>query len=177
MTDLPNSDFKRSTVVREDTRATVSDNQIREMLDGVFEVYYTRNEDLNREREADKKATIDWLISEYRQGPALGGTRASRPVFTYTFGTSVWVGIKRMVLMCQPDCAICGRPVKEVHHIRPKFLKGTDHPRNVVGLCSECHDQVHRDIDLGIENLLKRTPDLAYFQIPGTKLLIEYDGD
>lgn len=44
-------------------------------------------------------------------------------------------------------CAGCGCVACEVHHIRPREYGGTDHPRNLIPLCRECHDQIHREID------------------------------
>lgn len=64
-------------------------------------------------------------------------------------------------MLRDPICRICGkRPTKEVHHIRPRFLKGTDHPRNLIGLCLECHDEVHRKIDNGIQTALMESLDI-----------------
>lgn len=72
------------------------------------------------------------------------------------FGSDEWAALKRGVLLRDPVCQMCGiRPTKEVHHIRPRFLKGTNHPRNLIGLCLECHDEVHRYIEDGIQKVLE----------------------
>ena len=39
-------------------------------------------------------------------------------------------------------CVSCGRPIKEIHHLRRKVKGGTDNPDNLVGLCEDCHDLV-----------------------------------
>lgn len=132
-------------------------DSVREMLQAHIEVYYVRDEETNRKREKEKEQTIDWIISELKEGALPGGTSARLPDFTYIFGGVVWDVLRKAVMMIQPDCYICGQPTREVHHIRPRFLKGTDHPRNVVGLCLECHDQIHRDIDSGIGHVLEQS--------------------
>lgn len=42
-------------------------------------------------------------------------------------------------------CALCDGPVEHVHHIVPRSRSGSDRPENLVGLCSHCHEQVHKD--------------------------------
>lgn len=36
-------------------------------------------------------------------------------------------------------CQICSREADEVHHILPRYLGGTDHPDNLISLCSLDH--------------------------------------
>lgn len=45
----------------------------------------------------------------------------------------------------------------EVHHIRPRYLRGKNHPRNLVCLCTKCHDEVHRRIESGICDAIARS--------------------
>ena len=54
-------------------------------------------------------------------------------------------------------CMSCGEPADEVHHIRPRHLGGTDHPRNLVPLCEACHDEVHRRLDAAVSEAIERT--------------------
>lgn len=43
-----------------------------------------------------------------------------------------------------PMCKNCGeRPSREEHHIIFKGQGGGDTPRNLIGLCLECHDLAH----------------------------------
>ena len=48
----------------------------------------------------------------------------------------------------------CGEPADEVHHIRPRHLGGTDHPRNLVPLCEACHDEIHRRLDAAVADAI-----------------------
>lgn len=43
-------------------------------------------------------------------------------------------------------CAICGKPLHEHwhnHHIKPKSQGGSDGPENRVGVCEDCHKDIH----------------------------------
>ena len=40
-------------------------------------------------------------------------------------------------------CAVCGKPLKHIHHILPKSKGGSDGPENRIGLCEDCHHKVH----------------------------------
>lgn len=165
----------KTTTREKMTEEPISDEQIREVVDKCIEVYYTRSPETNHKREEEKAETINWLISEYRKGACPEGVRGQLPDFTYTFGdSSIWDAIRRMVLLCQPKCAICGEPVKEIHHIRPKFLGGINHPRNVIGLCLKCHDQVHRNIDLGIAEVISKSVPVTSTQLQPSCTLDEF---
>lgn len=90
------------------------------------------------------------LVSELMKGPITGGLRKEIPIENM-FGSDEWQGLRRGVMLRDPICRICGeRPTKEVHHIRPRYLGGKNHPRNLIGLCLECHDEVHRYIEYGL---------------------------
>lgn len=41
-------------------------------------------------------------------------------------------------------CACCGRPIEHYHHIVPRSEGGSDVPENIVGLCKDCHDRIHK---------------------------------
>jgi len=42
-------------------------------------------------------------------------------------------------------CRICGcSDAHDVHHIRPRWLGGIDHPFNLLTLCRECHKAEHK---------------------------------
>ena len=40
-------------------------------------------------------------------------------------------------------CACCGKPIEQFHHIVPRHEGGSDRPENIIGLCGECHEDVH----------------------------------
>jgi len=41
-------------------------------------------------------------------------------------------------------CTMCGRPAEEVHHKVPRSKGGKNEPRNLIVLCRECHEMMHR---------------------------------
>ncbi len=41
-------------------------------------------------------------------------------------------------------CTMCGRPAKEVHHKVPRSKGGKNDSGNLVVLCRECHEMMHR---------------------------------
>ena len=133
--------------------------KMQEILNECLEVYYVKDTQLNKKREEDKRKTIDWIISGILEGPQMCGVQASstsNPEYTWTFGSGVWKGEQRCILIRDPICRMCGiRSSVEVHHIRPKYLQGNpEHPRNLIGLCMECHDEVHRRINAGIQTAI-----------------------
>lgn len=134
-------------------------DEIEQILNEKLQVYYTKKEDVNRERELKKQKTIKWLMSQYRLGPQPGGVlRSDRDLPDYCFwGSDLWEIHKAVIKIRDPMCRICMKnPTTEIHHIRPKHLKGSYyHPRNLIGLCTECHDEVHRRIDQGINDIIE----------------------
>lgn len=41
-------------------------------------------------------------------------------------------------------CACCGRPIEHFHHIVPRSEGGSNVPENIVGLCKDCHERLHK---------------------------------
>ncbi len=41
-------------------------------------------------------------------------------------------------------CPICGKPIAQYHHIRPRSMGGSDTLANIIGLCEDCHENVHK---------------------------------
>lgn len=144
------------------------EEKMRVQLDKTLEVFYTKNVETNKKREEDKKKAIDWIVNTIMQGPVKGGIQGSsynNPDCSWTFGDSyIWEGEKKCILIRDPICRICGKnPSVEVHHIRPKHLKGNPiHPGNLIGLCLECHDEVHRRIDKGIQKAIDESLDVDF---------------
>lgn len=134
-------------------------DEIRTYLERNLEVTHTKREpDTNAKRDQNKADTIDWTIDQMKQGPMQGGTKTDLPDFAWLFGGHYWQVIRNATRMRDPKCRICNRnPTQEIHHIRPRFLNGSDHPRNLIGLCFDCHDEVHRFIDSGIRNALNES--------------------
>lgn len=130
--------------------------EIRKVVDATLQAYHVKNEDINRSRELRRQKAVDYLVDEVLKGPIVGGTMAEPSSVCSMFGSDVWSALQKAVLIRDGMCMICGqRPSAEVHHIRPRHLKGKDHPRNLIGLCLECHDEVHRIIDDGIQSVLE----------------------
>lgn len=137
-------------------------DEIRKILDEKLEVYYTkRNPELNKERERNKEKTIKWLISQYKLGPVKGGviqTDKDLPDYCIWY-SDLWEAHKAAIKLRDPLCRICNKnPTEEIHHIRPRFLNGSKlSPRNLIGLCRECHDEVHRNIDSNITKIIEES--------------------
>ncbi len=65
----------------------------------------------------------------------------------------IWVFLQWRILArdahtCQ-KCLVADDPDRQymslhVHHIVPRNQGGTDHPRNLITLCGDCHREVHR---------------------------------
>lgn len=135
-----------------------NEKKVLEVLDRTIEVYEVRDPKVNEERYGHKKRSIEWIMGEFRKGPIEGGTQADTCKDVWTFGGSEWEAVREAVRVIYDDkCAICGKPAREVHHIRPKHLKGHNHPRNLILLCNDCHDEVHRRIDEGIQHVLEQS--------------------
>ena len=45
-------------------------------------------------------------------------------------------------------CGVCGinasNDMLETHHIKPRHLNGTDDPKNLIDICSNCHSATHK---------------------------------
>ena len=51
--------------------------------------------------------------------------------------------IRREMWKSRPNCAYCGKPADELHHIIPRIYGGDNRPSNLVPLCEECHYKAH----------------------------------
>lgn len=132
--------------------------KVYEVLDRTIEVYEVRDPKVTAERYELKRKSIEWLMAELKKGPIQGGTLADTNENIWGFGGTEWDAVRDAIRVIYEDkCAICGKPAREVHHIRPKHLKGKNHPRNLILLCNDCHDEVHRKIDQGIQNVLNES--------------------
>ena len=139
----------------------MDENKVREILDRTIEVYEVRDPKVTAERYEKKRQSIEWIMQEFRKGPIQGGTRADTDSNVWNFGSSEWDAVRDSIRCIYDDkCAICGQPAREVHHIRPRFLNGRNHPRNLILLCNDCHDEVHRKIDEGIQKVLEESLEI-----------------
>ena len=130
-------------------------DDVRELLNHEIQVFYTKNEQTNREREYYKRKTINWIIERMQMGAKSGGTRILAPIYTQTFG-NLCKPVKNAMRLMYSSCYICGSPAEEVHHIRPRMLQGSEYdPCNLVCLCAECHDNIHRVLDDNISKAVK----------------------
>ena len=155
-------------------------DEIRKVLESTLKVFKTKRQEVNETREKQKKVAVEYLLEEILKGPIAGGTMADCSTACHTFGSDVWAALEKAILIRDPMCRVCGqRESREVHHIRPRHLKGQDHPRNLIGMCLECHDEVHRRIDRGIQDLLEGSLDipLENTQDNGQSSLADFGGD
>ena len=44
-------------------------------------------------------------------------------------------------------CACCGRPITQYHHIIHRAAGGIDSVKNIIGLCDDCHSEIHASKD------------------------------
>ena len=44
-------------------------------------------------------------------------------------------------------CACCGKPITKYHHIIHRAEGGIDNVKNIIGLCDDCHDEIHGSAD------------------------------
>lgn len=44
-------------------------------------------------------------------------------------------------------CACCGRPITQYHHIIHRADGGIDNVKNIIGLCDDCHREIHGSAD------------------------------
>ena len=40
-------------------------------------------------------------------------------------------------------CPFCGKPIEHYHHMIPRSMGGSDLPENLIGLCRDCHEEIH----------------------------------
>ena len=56
-----------------------------------------------------------------------------------------WTLLRNRHMRSNPQCAHCGRPGEEVHHVVPRQVapERTLDPHNLRTLCRECHHALH----------------------------------
>ncbi len=100
----------------------------------------------NKTRE---KTAMHMLERWIKTGYSESGTDAiveGSPVF----GSYWWPIVRDAVLDRDGNrCQLCGSDGSSaelhVHHIMPRHCGGSDHPVNLVTLCTPCHKMVHRN--------------------------------
>ena len=128
----------------------------RKALEDNLEVYMTKNPELNARRQKEKEQIIEWTVSQIQQGWLPEGSRTELPQMTWH--SDYWKGVRAAVLAYYGGrCAVCGREAAEVHHIRPREFKGKNQPRNLMPLCRDCHDEIHRRLDRAMEFAIAST--------------------
>lgn len=148
-------------------------NEIRRILEKTIIAYHVKDENVNNLRDRQREKAIDYLLTEIMKGPIVGGTLADNNSICHDYGSFIWTALQKAILVRDPICRICNeKPSKEVHHIRPRHLNGKDHPRNLIGLCLDCHDEIHKQIDYGIQNVLEKS---LKSQLPKFKTIEEFE--
>lgn len=111
-----------------------------------------------QERESSKKEGIEWVIQKLNEPILPCGTMVDLPDCLRVFGHYAWDGIRECVLVRDYNvCRICGKPATIAHHIRPRYLNGKDHPRNLIALCDRCHEDANLQIEDGIDSIIERS--------------------
>jgi len=79
-----------------------------------------------------------------------------------------WNFTRKLVLLRDRNtCIRCKRKKKalEIHHIKRREYNGSNHPRNLMTLCTECHNATKaRPIDLIFMDELKKKKNLGYWK-------------
>lgn len=97
--------------------------------------------DVHIERNAfDFQRLANTSIHDWNHGPLYGFKNYKEAIFTEQKG----------------KCLLCGAPITNYHHIHEQNCGKDkyDHLSNIAGLCSACHDKVHKDSSYA-ENLSK----------------------
>ena len=81
-----------------------------------------------------EKALDDW-INLLERWPFVGGAPT---------GTLSHHQREKTMVREQYKCTMCGHPAEEVHHKVPTSKGGKNEPGNLVVLCRECHEMLHR---------------------------------
>lgn len=81
-----------------------------------------------------EKSLDDW-IDLLERWPFVGGAPA---------GTLSHHQRQKTMVREQYKCTMCGRTAEEVHHKVPRSKGGKNDPGNLVVLCRECHEMLHR---------------------------------
>jgi len=81
-----------------------------------------------------EKALDDW-IDLLERWPFVGGAPT---------GTLSHHQRQKTMVREQYKCTMCGRPADEVHHKVPRSRGGKNDSGNLVVLCRECHEMLHR---------------------------------
>ena len=110
-------------------------------------------------------ARLDEVLSEIPRWDPEGGTE---PLLDRHMPSRLrqraWRKVRSAVIHRDDwTCQDCGRDMKglpswylEVHHIRPRVVNGSDHPRNLKTLCLECHGR-YTDALAGERTLAQET--------------------
>jgi predicted HNH restriction endonuclease len=98
--------------------------------------------------QARVKTAMHMLDYWIKSGHSDTGTEAIIEGSTI-FGTLWWPIVRDAVLARdRMSCKLCKSgelSSPEVHHIIPRHRGGSDHPLNLVTLCSTCHKMIHRN--------------------------------
>ena len=70
-------------------------------------------------------------VWEYSKGPLYGYKTYKDYIFDEQHG----------------KCACCGKPITQYHHIVHRANGGIDSVKNIIGLCDDCHKEIHASIN------------------------------
>lgn len=138
-------------------------DEIRAILDERIPINPAKNKVEQMEREHNKAKTINWIIARMMAGVRPGGTRQLAPLYTQTFPPNLlWKAVRYALLCKHQTCYFCDSKAEEVHHIWPRALQGSEFdPCNLVCVCAECHDYIHRRLDEKFQLAIKDATQIA----------------
>lgn len=66
-----------------------------------------------------------------------------------------WKNCRRMILLAQPVCEVCGdHAAEEVHHIHLATVENMFDADNLAALCCSCHERIHGAMRRGVDMTL-----------------------
>lgn len=89
--------------------------------------------------QKQKEDQFMWLLAQLNSPVLINGTKDRND-----FLEKKWQMVREMIhARDHHHCRICGNKAEEVHHILPRSYGGTNNPRNLICVCSLCHQQIH----------------------------------
>jgi len=89
------------------------------------------------------KASNYWGVGKRKKAKVTGGTLARRQKYTEHLKSDYWKNLRQNVFsIYQNKCVKCQKKASVVHHLHYKNF-GREHFRDVVPLCTRCHNKIH----------------------------------
>ncbi len=110
---------------------------------------------------AQRDECFEWIYENLKDSYSSKGNITDVPESFRMFNEQdVWQAIRKCVMYRDDfSCQICDEMGTEVHHIRPRYMGGKNHPHNLMTVCHDCHVKIHNDLEKSIEYAIVRSID------------------